>query len=311
MHAGGANVLFYRPLAEHLGREQPVYALQPQGLDGERPRHTSVEEMAAHYIREMREVQARGPYYLAGSSFGGLVALEIAQQLRAEGEETALLAMFDTCGPGYPRVLPRRTKVRQKAEEVWQQTQQHAESLRLLGPEERWPYVVEKAKKAKKYAKRWYLRRRKRVLGSMHRALGRPLPKALQVTQDTISQAQESYEATSYEGVICLFRAEHQPPGIFEDETLGWKELAVGGLEIHQVPGYHGSVVSEPHVRTTAEVFRACLERAQGAVVSRDLTAQPKSTIGGTGHDAKFAARLSTGTSREVTFTEQLSHARI
>ena len=101
IHAAGANVLIYRPISRHLGGDQPVYALQAQGLDGEKPPLRRVEDMAAHYIREMRSVQPVGPYYLLGASFGGLVIFEMAHQLLAQGQKVALLAMLNTECPVY------------------------------------------------------------------------------------------------------------------------------------------------------------------------------------------------------------------
>jgi acyl carrier protein len=101
VHAAGSNVLIYRPLARHLGVDQPVYALQARGLDGQTDPSVRVEEMAAHYIKEMRTVQPEGPYQLLGASFGGLVIYEMAQQLLAQGQQVALLAMLNTDCPVY------------------------------------------------------------------------------------------------------------------------------------------------------------------------------------------------------------------
>ncbi len=106
VHPGGGNVLTYRDLAIHLGPDQPVYALQARGLDGQQTPFTSVEEMAAYYVNAVRDVQPGGPYYLGGLSAGGDIAWEMALQLQAQGEEVALLVLFDTYGPGYPQLLP-------------------------------------------------------------------------------------------------------------------------------------------------------------------------------------------------------------
>src|SRR5207249_6269693 len=75
---------------------QPFYALQAQGLNTKYPCHTRAEQMAAHYLKEMRGVQSQGPYFLGGYSFGGMIALEIAHQLVAQGEEPPLVVLFDT-----------------------------------------------------------------------------------------------------------------------------------------------------------------------------------------------------------------------
>ena len=86
-------------LPRYLGNDQPFYAFFHQGEDGKPIRFTRVPEIAAHFIAEMRTVRANGPYLLGGYSFGGIVAFEMAQQLRKSGEEVALLALFDTYDP--------------------------------------------------------------------------------------------------------------------------------------------------------------------------------------------------------------------
>ena len=101
VHAAGANVLIYRPLSRHLGNDQPVYALQAQGLDGQTRPLTRLEDMVALYIEEMRAFQPEGPYFLLDASFGGLAIYEMAQQLLAQDQEVALLAMLDTNCPVY------------------------------------------------------------------------------------------------------------------------------------------------------------------------------------------------------------------
>ena len=99
----GTDVMVMRLFAERLGEDQPFCAMRSPVLDGARPLPASMEEHCAHYVRAMREIQPRGPYYLCGPSFGGIHAFETARQLREAGETIALLAMFDTYGKGYPR----------------------------------------------------------------------------------------------------------------------------------------------------------------------------------------------------------------
>ncbi|MEL6901316.1 MAG: amino acid adenylation domain-containing protein [Cyanobacteria bacterium J06606_4] len=106
LHAGGGNLLVYRELAFSLGEEQPVYGLQPRGLDGSLIPSTDIQEMATFYISQIKTLQPRGPYYFAGLSTGGLIAWEMAQQLTRAGDSVALLALFDTGGPDFPKILP-------------------------------------------------------------------------------------------------------------------------------------------------------------------------------------------------------------
>ena len=104
----GTDVLSLVELPRHLGPDQPFYGLQPPGQDGQRAPLGAVDSLAAYFVREMRAVQPRGPYFLGGSSYGGIVAFEMAQQLVRAGEEVGLLALFDTRAPGYPTAPPRR-----------------------------------------------------------------------------------------------------------------------------------------------------------------------------------------------------------
>lgn len=94
VHGGGGNVLFYRGLADQLGPDQPLYGLQPVGLDGSDPLDT-VPEMAARYIEELRQVQPSGPYRLIGFCFGGTVCLEMAAQLEGQGHEVDFVGIID------------------------------------------------------------------------------------------------------------------------------------------------------------------------------------------------------------------------
>jgi thioesterase domain-containing protein/acyl carrier protein/NRPS condensation-like uncharacterized protein len=106
VHGAGFNVLIYRDVALNLGPDQPVYGLQARGLDGNQPIHLSFESIAADYIREIQTIQPEGPYMLGGLSNGGNIALEMAQQLRKQGQEVILLALFDTYGPNAITLMP-------------------------------------------------------------------------------------------------------------------------------------------------------------------------------------------------------------
>ena len=99
VHPVSGNVLCYRALARRLGAQQPFYALQARGLDDGQEPQTQVEAMAGDYLEAVRTVQSHGPYLLGGWSIGGLIALEMARQLQAQGEEVRLLALFDTKAP--------------------------------------------------------------------------------------------------------------------------------------------------------------------------------------------------------------------
>ncbi|MFB5676043.1 amino acid adenylation domain-containing protein [Paenibacillus terreus] len=94
IHPVGGSVICYNAFPEALGEDWPMYAIQAEHRMGERP-PSSIKEMAKQYIRLIRTVQPAGPYSLLGWSFGGVVAHEMACQLRMEGEAVAILALLD------------------------------------------------------------------------------------------------------------------------------------------------------------------------------------------------------------------------
>ncbi|MCI0395888.1 MAG: amino acid adenylation domain-containing protein, partial [Chloroflexi bacterium] len=106
VHPGGGNIFSYTDLARHLGPERPVYGFQARSIaeTEERPQQ-QVVEMAGYYLSLMREVQPEGPYLLGGWSAGGVVAFEMAQQLRNQGQEVGLLVLIDSPVPN-PQQTP-------------------------------------------------------------------------------------------------------------------------------------------------------------------------------------------------------------
>jgi len=100
VHGVGGDVYGFLELAKLLPSDQPSYGIQAVGLDGKSARHVTVEDMAAHYVKEILSFQRDGPFYLAGYSMGGLIAFEIARQLHRLGQRVALLALLDSAPIG-------------------------------------------------------------------------------------------------------------------------------------------------------------------------------------------------------------------
>ena len=239
VHWMGGNVLVYRDLALHLGPDQPVYGLQAVGLDERRRPHTSIEDMAAHYVGEMLSLQPSGPYYVAGASLGGKVAFEMAQQLRARGEQVALVALFDTVGDVDLPAVPIGERVRL-----------HTARLRDLSLGKQVAYLLSRIR----------FRARRAAVGFLIR-LGWPLPPFLWNLKETTYRAAVNYRPRPYPGKVTLFRAREGRPVGKEDIFLGWDRVAGGGMEVHEIPGDHVSLMKEPGVRLLAEELKRCLSR--------------------------------------------------
>ena len=226
-------MLGFHDLARRLGPDQPVYGLQAQGLDGKRPCHRRVEEMAAHYIEEIRRVQPEGPYHLGGLSFGGAVAFEMARQLRAQNQEVALVALFDTFPTNYKPstsliikflTLPMRLK---------------------------FFYLLRKAKNLR--------RNTERKISNIR------LPRALKEVRKANREAARRYVAKPYDGHVVLFRASDKSLSTFDDLVVGWDELARGVLDTYEVTGDHLSIIAEPQVSELANHLAQCLEKVRTA----------------------------------------------
>ncbi|MBT2406682.1 MULTISPECIES: amino acid adenylation domain-containing protein [unclassified Streptomyces] len=95
IHPGTGVGWPYAGLAQHLGPDQPLYAVQARALSELGHSPGTVEEMVADYLPLIREIQPHGPYRFLGWSFGGTVAHALAVRLAELGERTALLAMMD------------------------------------------------------------------------------------------------------------------------------------------------------------------------------------------------------------------------
>ncbi|QQS42021.1 MAG: hypothetical protein IPM63_03485 [Acidobacteriota bacterium] len=259
MHAAGGNVLFYKGLAKRLGDDQPTYGMQAVGLDGHQSAYDRIEDMAAHYLKEIQEIQPKGPYFVGGSSVGGLTAYEVALQLEEQGEEVALVALIDTYAPGYPTLARGSSKFKRKLFAKYDRAAHHVDTLRILESGQRWPYVKSKAEKAFNSYRRKYRDLKKRLKREVLERLGRELTDELKDVQSNIQIASRAYQARPYSGRVVLFRASKQRRGIVKDDTLGWSKFVTGQLDIHEVRGTHGSIVVEPRVRHVAGILREYL----------------------------------------------------
>ena len=257
VHGGAGNVLLFRHLAAHVGPDQPFYGLQAQGLDGKTKYATTVEEMAAHYLREIRQFQPLGPYFLGGYCMGGAVAYEIARRLQGEGETVAFLGMIDTYNPegrDESRSFGRRLGLfRQKIRFHW-------ENMAQLGPLGGSRYLVSKIALAKgRESARWAVK-----IGNFSKRMRlKPENRVFAVfLEDVNDRAGQAYQPQPWPGKITFFnpRSNYDSDIHFE---LGWGRLAQGGFELIELPMNPGGLFVEPYVIRLASELKGRLEKAQ------------------------------------------------
>jgi aspartate racemase len=230
VHGVGGNVVGFRDLARHLGPDQPFYALQPEGLDGKRECLTSIPAMAERYIREIKRVQPEGPYRIGGYSFGGLVAYEMAQMLQSQGEEVALLGLFDT----YPGKMQSRGS--------------QLKNLFGLPLKEQISFVAKKGSF---------------VLMTLRKRLELQfLPRALRNVRQACAKAAADYDVQPYPGKVTLFRVREKSVGSLNDPYAIWWRVAAEGVDLREISGDHLSLLKEPQVRLLAEQLGDCLAQS-------------------------------------------------
>jgi amino acid adenylation domain-containing protein len=240
VHAVGGSALSYALLAHQLGSDQPFYGLQAQGLDGGAPSADGIEEMASRYVEAIREVQSSGPYCLGGWSMGGLVAYEMARQLRARGEEIALLAMIDTPIPA--------------AEPESDLDRLAGFALDLGLPLERLGISREELAARDREQLLSDLLKWGRTSQVLAPDLEEPHLRRLYAVYEANLRAVALYQPRLYDGLIAFFKAAES-----SGTHLGWERFAAGGVEVRDVPGGHYSLVREPEVRGLASKLGAAL----------------------------------------------------
>ncbi len=224
----GSSVVGFSDLARLLGPDQPVYGLGHVGLDGRRPPHERVEKMAACYLEAIRSVQSEGPYYLAGRCFGGVVAFEMAHQLRRNGDEVALLVLFDTGMPGGGRRLPV--------------------------PGGRRP-----GRSLRRRLRRGVKRLRRGVNIVRVHIFGDGVERVHRRVLDVHKRAMRRYEPIPFPGRIVYFHPVEQD-GSMRVNPARWAALATEGITYVPVPGSHQTMMHPPHVQEWVARLQACLE---------------------------------------------------
>jgi acetoacetyl-CoA synthetase len=255
LHGVGGSVIELARLGRSLPCPRPVYAVQARGLDGMEPPLDRVEDMARHYLAAIRERQPKGPYLFAGYSFGGLVALEMAQLMLETGEKPALLACLDTyIHPQYWPLAAKLGVVRQLG----------ARRLRELA---RSPVRGTAA----------YLAERARRVRERHQVVGRAaaggitsrwfpvdvtLPLPVQRVQESGLAALARHRPRYYPGRIIFFKPRNEAnlPG---NPTRMWRKL-VDGFEVQLVAGDHRGMLGRD-VDDVATRLANCAEQALAA----------------------------------------------
>lgn len=266
----GTTVVNLGRLVRHLQPDQPVYGLEPLGMDGKQFPHTDLKKMAAYYIHEIQKFQPRGPYFIAGRCFGGVVVFEMAQQFLKQGQAVALLGILDTQMPpnfasstkSMPHTLAASNGSKSQGRLLnrllsWQFFQ------RLLVRWRRGRFLPTRVIQSRLVAICiWILNGAESgspVYMFLQKKLFSRIPRIFTLAAHRRSRI--NYWANIYPGVITFFKNSDESMSRI---TSRWSELTAQELDCQMVPGNHRTMLMKSeHAKTVAEKLSACLDKAQ------------------------------------------------
>jgi thioesterase domain-containing protein/NRPS condensation-like uncharacterized protein len=236
----GGSMREVRELSRGLGSDLPffqldIFALQDRRAFAGEPLYESVEDLAALFRQDILSIQPHGPYFLGGMCDGGIVALEIALQLQAQGHKIALLAEFDTPVNGFWRTRPIDWLL-QVYSLAWSGHLPSKVIRRLRGG------------------------KRLRVPMSAYEE------RHMHIWQGTWNAIRAYKPSRMFEGEIQIFRAPRHPTHFYEDVVAGWKTRATQGIRVHEVAGIHGKLFCDPF---SQRIIASVIAQAQRGLVAK------------------------------------------
>lgn len=243
IHPIGGNVFCYRDLVKYLNYDGPIYGLQSLSFNcNHKPTVESILKIASDYIVRIRKIQVNGPYHLIGSSFGGLIAYEMARQLSEADNSVSLLAMIDIVRP----------------DDVSQKFIHNMDILTFFVELFEGKEIINGDNISQNELF-------KRLLKSMSL---NDLPQNLQFQMIEQMKAYylalQQYHPKAYNGKIIFFESEDR---FFRNKAISlgstWKNLGLSGIEIFEVPGNHFSMLMEPHVKKIGDLLNLKLNSSK------------------------------------------------
>lgn len=239
IHPAGGTVFCYRPLAELLQDQRPVYGLQAQGITGGEQPHQTLTEMAGYYADAIKQIYPGGPYHLLGWSLGGNIAFEVARTLQEEGKQIDSLVLLDSGLISESEPLKEADFLPLIAALFPGGEHSPLEELRQKSTQEQLTYFIDQASQA----------------GIVPTDAGMLGAQIFRVFQANI-KAVHNHRTAFFAGRLTLVRPADQirTGALFDDQALGWREL-VDDVEVVHVPGDHAGMLRSPAVDEIAKLL--------------------------------------------------------
>jgi amino acid adenylation domain-containing protein len=242
---------FLRPLAKMMGPDQPFLGL---GLSYEDMKwldfSCSLEEIAAHLVITLRECQPEGPYYIGGWCHDGVMAYEIARQLREQGATVSLLALFDCQNPTWGEDQSAKGRFRVRLSKM----KHHLSATLSNGLKSSLPLWRKRMTGRLKRIKR----ARRVSLAEREGGRNENLPMR-DVLGDTLFHAVNRYRPGTCPGPVTVFQCKDRPADIYFNSAESWRTVVAGEMRVYEIPGNHRSMFLEPNVTVLARYLEDCM----------------------------------------------------
>lgn len=251
VHGGGLNILPFYAVAREMDREQPVFGIQAKGLDGVEQPLDTVEAIASQYLAEILQQNPDGPYFLAGYSLGGIIAFEMASQLKRMGKSVEKLVFFDTYAfqSDHQASLPIR---------LWNKIR-HFLGKRIFDVELliHHPSIFKRIKKTSfekkvKKVKQWVWPEPEKAESSLLKTYKR--------VEYVYKEACRDYEISYYDGTVDLIKAKIASGYLPDKKGFGWKPHS-RKLRIWEAEGEHITMLSPPNDTSFAKLLQQVLDQ--------------------------------------------------
>jgi non-ribosomal peptide synthetase component F/thioesterase domain-containing protein len=258
----------YRALPAALGGDQPFYGIMELELSDRHAPYT-LKDQVENYVKHIRQVQPKGPYYIAGFCFFGLVAFEVASQLEGQGEKVAFTGLIDTYCPEYwsqqheagHEKLPGGGRLRpMTAAPLWHQlrkTSRMALKDKLISHAQ---FILEKLSNR---GKSFVLETRVKIY-TYYVSRQIQLPSWLKDPALLTRVGVRRHSPAKIASDLYLFPAEDVPLGPDFDPTLGWGGLTTGNVRTMWIPGDHDDMFKEKNIGSMAKTIRDAMDQAGG-----------------------------------------------
>ncbi|MFH0899819.1 MAG: thioesterase domain-containing protein, partial [Pseudomonadota bacterium] len=265
VHPGGGTVFCYGQLVRELGPGRPVFGIQAAGLDAGTVPHRSYRDMAAAYVERIRSVQPNGPYEVGGFSLGGVVAFEVACQLRQAQQEVSTLFLLDSVAPHHYHGIEPDDLRSILAFAQMMQGLSGVDLLRAFVESERIDpsagadaVMAALSPRSSEQRLELFLECGKGT-SMLSPSMSMDELRRLYAVFGAIANGVTWYHPDTYEGRVVIFRTTDDHSRRLNERDMGWSRYLHGETEVVDLPGDHFALLSQPVVAELGLAIRRIL----------------------------------------------------